>query len=38
MNIFNWAQDHNIIFIENIDWWLLKKAKFLYKILHLTMA
>lgn len=22
MNIFNWAQDNNIIWLENIDWWL----------------
>ena len=34
MNIFNWAQDHNIIFIENIDWWLLCNAKSLYRFLH----
>jgi len=34
MNIFNWAQDHNVIWIENIDWWLLHNHKRLYSILH----
>ena len=34
MNIFNWAQDHNIIWLENIDWWLMKKSLSLYRVLH----
>lgn len=24
MNVFNWAQDNNVIWIENIDYWMLK--------------
>ena len=34
MNIFNWAQDHNIIWIENIDWWVMCRSMLLYSIIH----
>lgn len=34
MNIFNWAQDNNIVWIENIDWWIMKKSLRLYRLLH----
>jgi len=33
LNIFDWAQDNNILFLENIDWWLLNNNKSLHNIL-----
>lgn len=34
MNIFNLAQDRHIKWINNIDWWILKNMKPLYRIIH----
>jgi hypothetical protein len=34
MNIFNWAQDNNITWIENIDWWLICNINWLYRIIN----
>lgn len=33
MNIFNWAQDHNITWIDNIAWWLMNNASWVYQII-----